>query len=65
VQVSVTPLLRARPAGDLELYRMVTGANGSKTLYITTSQRVSVTVTLYAASSRGYLKWTKARAYSL
>ncbi|MCX6422711.1 MAG: fibronectin type III domain-containing protein [Actinobacteria bacterium] len=65
VQVSVTPLLRARPAGDLELYRMVTGVNGSKTLYITTSQRVSVTVTLYAASSRGYLKWTKARAYSL
>ena len=65
VQVSVTPLLRARPAGDLKLYRMVTGANGSKTLYITTSQRVSVTVTLYAGSSRGYLKWTKARAYSL
>ena len=65
VQVSVTPLLRARPAGSLELYRMVTGANGSKTLYITTSQPVSVTVTLYAASSRGYLKWTKARAYSL
>ena len=64
VQVSVTPLLRARPAGDLKLYRMVTGANGSKTLYITTSQQVSVTVTLYAASSRGYLKWTKARAYS-
>ena len=65
VQVSVTPLLRARPAGNLELYRMVTGANGSKTLYITTSQRVSVTVTLYAASSRGYLKWTKARTYLL
>jgi len=65
VQVSVTPLLRARPAGSLELYRMVTGANGSKTLYITTSQPVSVTVKLYAAASRGYLKWTKARTYEL
>jgi hypothetical protein len=65
VQVSVTPRLRARPAGSLELYRMVTGVNGSKTLYITTSQPVSVTVKLYAAASRGYLKWTKVREYSL
>jgi hypothetical protein len=65
VQVSVTPLLRARPAGSLELYRMVTGPNGSKTLYVTTSQPVSVTVKLYAAASRGYLKWTKVREYSL
>jgi hypothetical protein len=65
VQVFVTPLLRARPAGSLELYRMVTGPNGSKTLYVTTSQPVSVTVKLYAAASRGYLKWTKVREYSL
>jgi hypothetical protein len=44
---------------------MVTGPNGSKTLYVTTSQPVSVTVKLYAAASRGYLKWTKVREYSL
>ena len=65
IRVRAVPLIRSLPAGSDQLVRVVTGINGSKTLYIATSQRISVTVTVYADHTEGYRKWSVTRTYSV
>lgn len=61
LRVQVRPLARIRPAGNADLYRIVAGADGSRTLVVTALMPVSVRVTWYANAAPGYLAWKATR----
>lgn len=63
VKVRVSPLVRMTPRGDIGLYRIVAGPNGSRTLFVTDRVPVLVRVTWFANPAPGYLKWRETRTF--